>query len=303
MYSASPTFLPQREESIRFVTVIGVACRILALKLEWSTPADDTLQIPIRGWEQYISRTWDGWVMQFIRLIAGYFDDIIAPNSILRELTLTRPDAPDISLVALGGEHLLYENLTDLSDAFVNFITASEKSADDRRYWTMDVLRALILLLGDGVNFAFIEGAFSPALDMDVEEEAQTLLDAFEAGQPPLHDSAESDDDEDDTFMFHADGDDEDNDEDDDDDAPYFYFPATRRAGGLSHPEREVAKNIPIVSHRKAYSGHCNVQTVLTHCIVNHRLKMSTTTVSTMNTSCRAPMMESYSYVPSNSLR
>jgi hypothetical protein len=221
--------------------------------------------------------------MQFIRLVTGWFEDVIAPNNILRELPLKRADAPTVPLVKLGGEEILYERLTDMSIAFERLVQSSEKSVEDKRYWGVEVLRALVLLLGDGLNFAFIEGAFSPSIDMEdeeEEEEAQTLLDAFEAAHPAAlyqedsdEEEEESDSDiveeEDDTLMLRygpnvEDGEEDDDDEDDDDDdlSPLFFF--QNRRGGLHHPERDVAKDVPIVSHRKAYSGHCNVQTVLT---------------------------------------
>jgi hypothetical protein len=283
MYSGSGNLSSQREEAVRFVTVIGVVSRVLALKLDWPAPHPENILLsPIRGWDHWIPRAWDGWTMQFIRLVTGWFEDVIAPNNILRELSLKRADAPTVPLVKLGGEEILYERLTDMSIAFERLVQSSEKSVEDKRYWGVEVLRALVLLLGDGLNFAFIEGAFSPSIDMEdeeEEEEAQTLLDAFEAAHPAAlyqdsdEEEVESDSDiveeEDDTLMLRygpnvEDGEEDDDDEDDDDDdlSPLFFF--QNRRGGLHHPERDVAKDVPIVSHRKAYSGHCNVQTVLT---------------------------------------
>jgi hypothetical protein len=197
--------------------------------------------------------------MQFIRLVAGWSDNVIAPNNILRELALTRSEAPDVPLVALGGESYLFDSLAEMSDAFDGVVRSSERTTEVQRYWGIEILRALVLLLGNGVNFAFIEGAFSPPLETEVEgEEVQTLLDAFEAAAPPgIHnDTDDEGEDEDDTFNLGHDDDD-----DDDDDIPYFYFPASRRSSHL-HPERDAGKNVPIVPHRKIYSGHCNIQTV-----------------------------------------
>ena len=280
VYSGSPIFAPQREEAIRFVTVIGVVSRVLALRLDWPTPhPDDVLMVPIRSWDNWIRRSWEGWTMQFIRLVTGWFDDVIAPNNILRELSLKRAEAPNVPLVKLGGEDILYERLADMSIAFEHLVQSSEKSVEDKRYWGIEVLRALVLLLGDGLNFAFIEGAFSPSLDMEEEEEeeSQTLLDAFEAAHPAAlyeEDSEEEEEHASDSDMVEEENDtlvleygpneeDEDDDDDDDDDdvSPLFFF--QNRRGGLHHPDRDAAKDVPIVSHRKAYSGHCNVQTVL----------------------------------------
>jgi hypothetical protein len=248
---------------MRFVTAIGVVCRILALKLNWSSVADEILLSPIRNWEPRIRRSWEGWVLQFIRIVTCWFDDAISPNNILRELSLARLTAPDTPLVALGGESVLFEGLTEMLDSFARFVQSTVKSMENRRYWGIDVLRACILLLGDGINFEFIEGAFSPALDEEIdEEEAQMLLDALEAAQPQLETDEESSDgegveeEEEDTFRLRYGGDQDD--DDDDDDIPYLIFP-TRR-GRVS--ERNVAKDVPIVSHRKAYSGHSNVETV-----------------------------------------
>lgn len=280
MYSGSPEFAPQREESIRFVTAIGVVCRVLALHLEWQSPADSILLLPIRNWDHYIRRNWDGWTIQFIRLICGWFDDVISPNHILRELSTTRTFAPSQPLVAVGGEEILFEGLGEMSAAFERFFLSSEKSMEDKRFWGLEVLRALILLLGDGINYAFIEGAFSPVEEeMEEEEEeedqeeeeeghrreheVETLLDLFEAAQPPgIHgdEHEESDDDE-------ADDDDTENEDtymlgggdEDEDEVPLFFFPSRR---GRRHREMDVAKDVPVVSHRKEYSGHCNVQTV-----------------------------------------
>lgn len=283
MYSGSPNFAPQREEAVRFVTVIGVVSRVLALRLDWPAPhPEDILLAPIRSWDHWIRRSWEGWTMQFIRLVTGWFDDVIAPNNILRELSLKRAEAPSIPLVKLGGEEILYERLTDMSIAFERLVQSSEKSVEDKRYWGIEVLRALVLLLGDGLNFAFIEGAFSPSLEMEDEEggveEAQTLLDAFEAAHPAALYADDSDEqehtsdsdmveEEDDSLALGygpnvEDGDEEDEDDDDDEDdlSPLFFF--QNRRGGLHHPERDAAKDVPVVSHRKSYSGHCNVQTV-----------------------------------------
>ena len=266
MYSGSPDFAAQREEAMRFVTAIGVVCRVLALRLDWPSPADDILLEPIRIWDHQIRRSWEGWVIQFIRLVSGWFDDVIAPNNIHRELAMSRHDAPDIPLVAVGRDIIFFETMLEMSYAFERFLRASEKTAYDKQFWAMEVLRALVLVLGDGINFGFIEGAFSPAIDEDVDEvEVQTLLDAFEASRPPLRsdDEEESDEDEEDIdnyYMSHGDDDDGEEDDDDDDEVPFYFFPSRR--GGLSHPERDAAKDVPIVSHRKAYSGHCNVQTV-----------------------------------------
>jgi hypothetical protein len=269
MYAGSPDFAAQREEAMRFVTAIGVVCRVLALRLDWPSPADDILLEPIRIWDHQIRRSWEGWVIQFIRLVSGWFDDVIAPNNIHRELAMSRHDAPDIPLVAVGRDIIFFETMSEMSFAFERFLRASEKTAFDKQFWAIEVLRALVLSLGDGINFGFIEGAFSPAIDEDVDEvEVQTLLDAFEASRPPgLHsDEEESDGDEDgedidNYYMSHGDDGEEDDEEDDDDDeVPFYFFPSRR--GGLSQPERDAAKDVPIVSHRKAYSGHCNVQTV-----------------------------------------
>jgi len=313
MYSGSANFAPQREEAVRFVTVVGVVSRVLALKLDWPAPhPNDVLLSPIRNWDYWIPRAWDGWTIQFIRLVTGWFDDVIAPNNILRELSLKRLEAPNIPLVKLGGEEILFETLTDMSVAFERLVQSSEKSVEDKRYWGLEVLRALVLLLGDGLNFAFIEGAFSPSIDTEDEEageEAQTLLDAFEAARPAglyqedsdEEEEEESDSDiveeEDDTLMLRygpnaEDGDDDDDDDDDEDDlSPLFFF--QNRRGGLHHPERDAAKDVPIVSHRKAYSGHCNVQTVFTRqTVLIFRSKMSITLVWMMNTSCLDPTME-----------
>ena len=283
MYSGSPNFSQQREDAVRFVTVIGIVSRVLALKLDWPAPhSDDILLAPIRSWDHWIRRSWEGWTIQFIRLVTGWFEDVIAPNNILRELSLKRAEAPNVPLVKLGGEEILYERLADMSIAFERLVQSSEKTVEDKRYWGTEVLRALVLLLGDGLNFAFIEGAFSPSVDMEdeEEEEVQTLLDAFEAAHPAAlyHESSEEEDEqasdgdmveeeEDDTLVLRygpnvEDGDDDDDDDDDDDLSPLFFF--QNRRGGLHRPERDAAKDVPVVSHQKAYSGHCNVQTVNT---------------------------------------
>jgi hypothetical protein len=273
MYSAAPAFLAQREEAIRFVTAIGVVCRVIALKLDWPSPADDVLLASIRNWDTWIRRSWEGWTMQFIRLLTGWFDDIIGPNNILRELSTSREDAPRVPLVALGGDDILFESLGDMSDAFAQLVISTDKSMDNKRYWAIVVLRALVLLLGDGIDFSFIEGAFSPAIDLDADEEQeQTQLDAFDTAQPHgLHDegnSSDEEEDQDDSDMVDEDGDSfvlrfggsEDGDEDEET-IPFFFFPSRR--GGLNHPEQHAAKEVPIVSHQNSYSGHCNVQTVL----------------------------------------
>jgi hypothetical protein len=280
MNSAAPSFSAQREEAIRFVTVIGIVCRLLALKLEWPFLAEEDLSAPIHHWDHWIRRSWSGWVIQFIRLVTLWFHDVIAPNNIIRELLSKRGEAPDIPLVALGGDNVLFEELSEMSLVFQLFVEAPEKSEEDKRFWGMEVLRALVLLLGDGINFAFIEGAFSPAVDLEgEEEEAQTLLDAFEATRPPgLNDDgdeeeegqggSEEDEDEEgeDTFILRY-GPQTDDADDDEETVPFFFFP-TRRSG-LNHPEQEAAKDVPVVSHRKAYSGHCNVQTVNRPCTIS----------------------------------
>jgi hypothetical protein len=274
MYSGSPDFAAQREEAMRFVTAIGAVCRVIALRLEWPTDVADTLLEPIRSWDGQIRRSWDGWVFQFIRLASGWFEDVIAPNNIHRELGLSRRDAPDMPLVAVGREIILFETLSEMSEAFERFLRASEKTAYDKRFWALEVLRSLVLVLGDGINFGFIEGAFSPAIDEDIdEEEAQTLLDAFEASRPPgIHSDEEEDSEEDgegeddDSFMLYGHEDGDEDYEDDEDEVPFYFFPSRR--GGMSHPERNAAKDVPVVSHRKAYSGHCNVQTV--HSLLSH---------------------------------
>jgi hypothetical protein len=273
MHSAAPAFSTQREEAIRFVTAIGVACRILVLKLDWPSPADDVLLAQIHGWDTWIRRSWEGWTMQFIRLVSGWFGDAISPNNVLRELSASRGDAPRVPLVAVGGDNILFESLGDMSNAFKQLVLSADKSMDDKRYWAITVLRALVLLLGDGIDFSFIEGAFSPAIDLDAEEEqAQTLLETFEAAQPhDLHDEGNNDDeeeDQDDFDIVDEDGDSfvlrfggsEDGNEDEET-VPFFFFPSRR--GGLEHPEQNAAKDVPIVGHRKSYSGHCNVQTVV----------------------------------------
>ena len=245
----------------------------------------------------------------------------MSPNNILRDLSIARLTAPEVPLVALGGDSILFDGLTGMLDQFVRFVRSSEKTAEDKRYWGIDVLRACILLLGDGINFAFIEGAFSSAIDEDAEEEAQTLLDAFEAAQPPgIYDdddegsSDNDDDDEEDgdvevevedededeggiVLTIGRNRDDEDDDDEDDDNVPFVFFP-TRRSG-LNYPERHAAEDVPIVSHRKAYSGHCNVQTVR-HILIKYlicRLKMSIITAWMMNTSCLDLTMEFSSFV------
>ena len=276
MHSGSPEFAPQREESIRFVTAIGVVCRVVALHLEWQSPADSMLLVPIRNWEHYIRRSWDGWTIQFIRLICGWFDDVISPNHILRELSTTRAFAPSQPLVAVGGDEILFEGLSEMSTAFERFFLSPEKSMEEKRFWGLEVLRALILLLGDGINYSFIEGASSPVEEeMEDEEEeeeeegqghgreyeAETLLDVFEAAQPPgIHgdqheesDEDEEDDTEDEETYMLGGGDEE------EDEVPLFFFPSRR---GRRHREMDAAKDVPVVSHRKEYSGHCNVQTV-----------------------------------------
>ena len=288
MYSSAQSLAAQREESIRFVTAIGVVCRILVLNLDWPSPVtDESLLSPIRNWDSRILRSWNGWIIQFIRLVTCFFEETMSPNNILRELSVARLTAPEVPLVALGGESILFDGLTGMLDRFVRFLRSSEKAAEDKRYWGIDVLRACILLLGDGINFAFIEGAFSSAIDEDAEEEAQMLLDAFEAAQAPddsnnddegnsdgdgddddeedggVEVEEEEDEDEDGIVLRIGraqDNDDDDDDDDDDDNVPFVFFP-TRRSG-LNNPERHAAEDVPIVSHRKAYSGHCNVQTV-----------------------------------------
>lgn len=270
MYGGSTEFTSQREESIRFVTAIGAVSRVLALYLDWPSPADSTLLVPIRNWDHYIRRSWEGWTLQFIRLVCGWFNNVISPNHILRELGMTRDNAPNQPLVAVGGDEILFEGLSEMSVGFERFYLSPEKSMEDKRFWGLEILRALILLLGDGINFAFIEGAFNPVEqemenedqedDEEEEHEPETLLDLFEAAQPPgIHgDEHEGDSDEDedeDTHMMS--GVDEEEDE-----VPFFFFPSRRRG---RHPEVEAGKDVPIVSHRKSYSGHCNVQTVLHH--------------------------------------
>jgi len=271
MYSGAPSLAPQREESIRFVTAIGVATRVIALRLDWPTPVEEALLAPIRrNWDHWIRRTWDGWVIQFIRLVTGWFDDIIAPNNIIRELTLSRADAPDVPLVAVGGESVLFDTLADMSSQFEAFVLSPEKSMEDKRFWGLVVLRALILLLGDGLNFAFIEGAFCADID---EEDPEALLEALEAAELAEvedDDNDEEDDEEEDeegeNTLFSYDGidfedqEEDDQEEEEEENIPLFYFPSRR--SGLSYPERNASKDVPIVSHRRAYSGHCNVQTV-----------------------------------------
>lgn len=273
MHSATPGLSAQREEAIRFVTAIGVVCRILVLMLDWPSPADDVLLVPIRQWDIWIGRSWEGWVMQFIRLVTGWFGDVISSNNVLRELSASREEAPRIPLVAVGGDNILFESLGEMPDAFEQFILSTNGSMDDKRYWAIAVLRALVLLLGDGIDFSFIEGAFSPAIDLQAEEEqARTLLDKFEATQgQDLHDEGSSDDEEEDqndsdiveedgdSFVLRFGGNEDGN--EDEDEIPFFFFPSRR--GGLNHPEQHAASDVPVVSHRKSYSGHCNVQTVV----------------------------------------
>jgi len=176
----------------------------------------------------------------------------------------------DEPLVALGGESYLFNSLDDMTRSFERFVN-SPKSDEDKRFWGLQVLRALVLLDGRGLDFAFFESVFQQAEEMDdVEEDevAQTLLDAFEAAQPPGLDSEDEhgsddeegedddDDDDDDEFILrYGNGEDE-----EDESVPFFFFPSRR--GGRNNPERNAAKDVPIVSHRRAYSGHCNVQTV-----------------------------------------
>jgi hypothetical protein len=285
MYTASGSFHAQREESIRFVTAIGVVCRVLALKLPWPSQADDILLVPIRNWENKILRSWEGWLIQFIRIVTYWFDETVSPNNVLRELSLARLTAPEVPLVAVGGDSILFERFVNMLDSFVEFVRAPVHTIEIKRYWGIEVLRACILLLGDGINFAFVEGAFSPAVDEEQEEEeeeeaGQALLDAFEAAQPleVYHDDDQGSEDEDE-YEDEEDDDDMDDDDDDDDDddtymlsiggeededdgsIPFLFFPARR--SGLNYPEKHAAENVPIVSHRKAYSGHCNVKTVL----------------------------------------
>jgi hypothetical protein len=188
---------------------------------------------------------------------------------------MTRNNAPNQPLVAVGGDEILFEGLSEISVAFERFYLSPEKSMEDKRFWGLEVLRALILLLGDGIN---IEGAFNVVEeemeDEDLEEEdnhSETLLDLFEAAQPPgIHgDEPEEDSEEDedeDTYMMS--GGDEDEDE-----VPFFFFPSRRRG---RRPEMDAGKDVPIVSHRKTYSGHCNVQTVppIPLAVSNYRSKM-----------------------------
>jgi hypothetical protein len=259
LYSSAPQFAVQREEAIRFITAIGVVCRTIVLYLPWPEE-EEVLLSPIRNWEQWIPRTWEGWIIQFIRLICGCLNDTIAPNNLIRDSQRMQRTAPETQLVAVGGENYVFESLEDMARNFEEFISSS-KSDTDKKFWGLQVLRALVLQLGDGLNFAFIEGAFHPVEENDVEEEQepQTLLDAFEATHPNLEsesdDEDEEDDEEDEFVLRYGGGDDE-----DDESVPFFFFPSRRR--GLNNPERNAAKDIPIVSHRRAYSGHCNVQTV-----------------------------------------
>ena len=287
MYSGSPEFVEQREETIRFVTCIGVVCRVVALRLQWPDQAPDTRLQAIVGWERTIPRSWDEWIIQFIRVVTCWFDATISPNNALRDLAHAKDTAPHSRLIAVGGESLLFDNTSEMLDAFVHFIESTERTEEQKRFWIMDVLRACILLLGEGIDFAFVEGAFATALDDELEEAAETLG-VFEAPTISVDGDEEEDDeeedeeddedeepesqsehvgndndveieeeeDEDNTFILRY-GDGEDGD-DDTERAPYLIF----RRGGLSHPERHAAKDIPIVSHRKSYSGHCNVQTV-----------------------------------------
>ena len=267
MYSGSSQFLEQREEVIRFVTAMGVVCRTIALYLPWPEE-EEVLLTPIRNWDQWIPMTWDGWTIKFIRLICGCLNDTIAPNNLIREIRGLRESAPERPLVAVGGENYLFDSLAHMTRTFERFVT-SQKSDAEKNFWGLQVLRALILQLGDGLNFAYIEGAFRPTEEMEVEEdeeehEPETLLDAFEAAQPPNleseHESEDDEDDEDDEedddelILRYGGGDDE-----EEESVPFFFFPSRR---GMNNPERNAAKDVPVVSHRKEYSGHCNVQTV-----------------------------------------
>jgi hypothetical protein len=140
-------------------------------------------------------------------------------------------------------------------------------------------LRACILLLGEGIDYAFVEGAFATVLGDEFDEEEETLLEAFAAPAITIHDDEDEEDDEDESDSEREGRDDdveieeEDGDElvlrygdgeDSDDDMerpPFLIF----RRGRSTHPE-QVAKDIPIVSHRRSYSGHCNVRTVCLSC-------------------------------------
>ena len=302
MYSSPPEFVEQREETIRFVTCIGVVCRVIALRLQWPDPVPDTRLQAIVGWERTIPRSWDHWTIQFIRVVTCWFDATISPNNALRELTNAKDTAPHSQLVAVGGESLLFDTAAEMLDAFVHFIESAARTEDQKRFWIMDVLRARILLLGEGIDFAFVEGAFATALDDELDDAAETLLEVFEAPTISIDNDEEEDEEEEDeedvddeepesqsehvgndddveieeeddehnTFILRY-GDGEDGD-DDTERAPYLIF----RRSGLNHPERHAAKDIPIVSHRKSYSGHCNVQTVCSHLfpVLTFRSKM-----------------------------
>ena len=282
MYSSSSQFASQREEAIRFVTTIGVVCKIIALNLSWTDDEDqEALLSPIRNWEQWISRSWEGWIIQFIRLVCGCLNDTIAPNNLIRETTRLRETAAETPLVAVGGDSYLFDSLADMTTEFERFVITSPKTDDQKRFWALQVLRALILVLGDGINFAYIEGAFRLSEEREEEtEEPQTLLDAFEAAQPPginsedehesEDDESEDDDDDDEFILRYAGGD-----EEEEESVPFFFFPSRR--GGMNNPERNAAKDVPIVPHRREFTGHCNVQTVhlfTTKLIVDQRRQL-----------------------------
>jgi hypothetical protein len=282
MYSGSADFIEQRQETMRFITCIGVVCRAIALRLEWSDPAPDILLQTIVDWERTIPRTWDQWTIQFIRIVTCWFDSTISPNNVLRELAQAKNSAPNSHLVALGGEEPLFDTIVEMYDSFISFVeSAEERTEQQKRFWMLDVLRACTLLLGEGIDFAFVEGAFATDLGDEFDEEEETLLEAFAAPAITIHDDEDEGDDEDgesdSEHEGHEDDDveieEEDGDElvlrygdgeDSDDEMerpPFLIF----RRGRSNHPEH-VAKDIPIVSHRKAYSGHCNVRTVCPAC-------------------------------------
>lgn len=279
MYSGSPEFVGQREETIRFVTCIGVVCRVIALRLRWEDIAPEVLLQTVVEWDRTIPHSWDHWIIRFIRLVTCWFDATISPNNAFRELRSFL--GTNSHLVAVGGESLLFDDVSEMVDSFVQFIESTEKTEEQKRFWILDVLRACILLLGEGIDFAFVEVAFATVLDDGLE----AILEAFETPTITVDDEDEEDEDEE--------GEDEDNDEneiesenggheddveieeedeegssfifryggDDDDDmdrAPFLIF----RRGGFNQFVRQVANDVPIVSHRKTYTGHCNVQTV-----------------------------------------
>lgn len=160
-----------------------------------------------------------------------------------------------------------------------------------QRFWGVRVARGILMHVGEGINFEFVNRAFGGLLghvEEDDDEEPERVQDdihpdeeeqsvghrrsedeegsdddgesegAIEEGSS--YDFGDSDEDEDDGDDD-AEGEDDNDDDDDDDDGEeegFMFGPGTLRNRVREHVEIHV----PCVTHENVYRGHCNIKTV-----------------------------------------